>query len=226
MADDKSPLTRRRVLGGMATIGAAGAVGAGTWSRFTDEENKQVTVSAGTLDLTVDGYNGETVEVNGGPLKNGGKFEDCETLKNIGNVAGDTLIVELPTDGLVDYENGLEEPEEGIDTTGGDPGAGRGELSQYLSIKGSIGCVDSPCTPHANGAQYGYVPLNQALGYPIEVPVDMGKNDECQLCFTVKLSEEYVDSDNANDAMGDSTQFDIDLTLEQNPSSGSTSSGS
>ncbi|WP_435076091.1 SipW-dependent-type signal peptide-containing protein [Halococcus sp. AFM35] len=224
MADDKSPLTRRRVLGGMATIGAAGAVGAGTWSRFTDEENKQVTVSAGTLDLQVEHngqwYNGDTVKVEGGPLKNGGKFKDCETLKNTGNVTGNNLRIRLPEDGLVDYENGLEEPEEGIDTTGGDPGAGRGELSQYLSIKGSLSCTSDPCTPSSDGAKVGYVPLEDALGHDIEVPVNMGENDTCELCFTVKLSEEGENA-NANDAMGDSTQFDIDLTLEQNPSSGS-----
>ncbi|WP_256686851.1 hypothetical protein [Halococcus qingdaonensis] len=53
MADDndKSPLTRRRVLGGMATIGAAGALGAGSWAAFSDEsQTLDATLEAGELD--------------------------------------------------------------------------------------------------------------------------------------------------------------------------------
>jgi len=50
---DKIELNRRRVLGGLVTIGAAGAaVGAGTFALFSDEEQSTGnTIQAGTLDL-------------------------------------------------------------------------------------------------------------------------------------------------------------------------------
>ncbi len=56
MTDDNSgtvELSRRKVLGGMATIGVAGAgAGAGTWAFFSDEETSEGnTVQAGTLGL-------------------------------------------------------------------------------------------------------------------------------------------------------------------------------
>ena len=41
MADDNR-LTRRRVLGGIGTIGAAGALGAGTWAAYSDTETKRL----------------------------------------------------------------------------------------------------------------------------------------------------------------------------------------
>ncbi len=69
MADDNSPLTRRRVLGGMATIGAAGAVGAGTWAQFSDTEDAtRLTATAGTLDLKVDENDNPLISVSVGPL--------------------------------------------------------------------------------------------------------------------------------------------------------------
>lgn len=215
MADDndKPTLTRRRVLGSMATVGAAGAVGATTWSRFTDEEQKRVTATAGTLDLEVNHngkwYNGETVHVSGGPLENGGTFEDCATIKNDGNVTGDTLYIRFPESGLEESENGIVEPEEDA----GDTSPHTGELSKYLSVKGSLG---------SGGAQFGYVPLNRAVGDEIEVSVNIAPGESSRFCYTVKLDESNVDRDNANDAMSDSAQFDIVLTLERNPSSGGT----
>ena len=216
MADDKPTLTRRRVLGSMATVGAAGAVGATTWSRFTDEEQKRVTATAGTLDLRVehDGtwYNGETIEVSGGPLENGGTFEDCETLQNVGNIAGDGITVGLSN--VQDFESGHPEPEEGD----GGSGAGSGELSEYLSIKGTLTCdgEEKDCTPGASTP--GYVPLSEAEGESITVDAKIPVDGTCELCFTVKLDESNADSDNANDAMTDKTQFDLNLTLEQGQS--------
>lgn len=54
MSDDKTiELNRRRILGGIVTIGAAAAAaGAGTFAAFSDTENSNGnTVQAGTLDL-------------------------------------------------------------------------------------------------------------------------------------------------------------------------------
>ena len=198
----------------MATVGAAGAVGAGTYSRFTDEENKRVTVSAGTLDLTVDGYNGTTVEVDGGPLRNGEVLKDCETIRNIGDIGADQIEVGLSS--LKDYENGIEEPEQDAGDTSGS--SGEGELSQYLTVKGSV--CDNPCIPGGVSVDK-YIDLQTAVKAgtrtaEVNLPPSSkgGSGSEtCQLCFYVKLDE---DTPNANDAMSDKAQFDIDLTLIQN----------
>lgn len=55
MSDRKIEITRRRVLGGVVTIGAASAAaGAGTFAMFSDEETSDGnTIQAGTLDLEV-----------------------------------------------------------------------------------------------------------------------------------------------------------------------------
>lgn len=67
----KLQLTRRRVLGGMATIGAASAAaGAGTMALFSDTEtNSGNTVSAGTLDLTLGGTS--SAAISAGPVAPG-----------------------------------------------------------------------------------------------------------------------------------------------------------
>jgi hypothetical protein len=175
----------------------------------TRKENNQATGSAGTLGLTIDGRSGDTIDVEESPLENGGTFEDCATIKNDGNVTGDTLYIRFPESGLEESENGIVEPEEDA----GDTSPHTGELSKYLSVKGSLG---------SGGAQFGYVPLNRAVGDEIEVSVNIAPGESSRFCYTVKLDESNVDRDNANDAMSDSAQFDIVLTLERNPSSGGT----
>jgi len=152
--------------------------------------------------------------VSGGPLENGGTFEDCETLKNTGNISGTDVVVGLTN--VQDFENGYPEPEEGPAGSG----AGSGELSKYLMIKGTLTCggTEYDCTPNPSQASTnGYVRLNDASGHSISVHDEIAPGDTCELCFTVKLIEDG-NEENANDAMTDQTQFDIDLALEQNPS--------
>ena len=171
------------------------------------KEIDQIPESAGTLDLTIDGRSGDTIKVEESPLENGGTFEECTTIRNDGNVTGDTLYIRLPESGLEESENSIVEPEEDA----GDTTPHSGELSKYLSVKGSLG---------SGGAQFGYVPLNRVVGGEIEIPVNIAPGESSDFCYTVKLDESNVGRDNANDAMSDSTQFDIVLSLEQNSNSG------
>jgi len=175
----------------------------------TQKGNNQTTGNAGSLGLTIDGRSEDTIDVEEGPLENGGTFEECTTIRNDGDVTGDTLYVRLPESGLEESENGIVEPEEDA----GDTSPNSGELSKYLSIKGSLG---------SGGGQFGDVPLNRAVGDEIEVPVSIAPGESSDFCYTVKLDESNVDRDNANDAMSDSAQFDIVLTLKRTPSSGDT----
>ncbi|OLZ41837.1 hypothetical protein A6E15_12965 [Natrinema saccharevitans] len=89
MTDKKFDLSRRKVLGSIGLIGAGSAVaGAGTMAYFSDtEESTGNTVSAGTLDLKVNGNDiQDGASVNIGPLVPG----DSESYSlNLG-VEGDT----------------------------------------------------------------------------------------------------------------------------------------
>lgn len=56
MPTDDSPITRRRLLESATTVGLAGLVsGVGTWSYLSDSEEGIGTITAGTMDLEVDG---------------------------------------------------------------------------------------------------------------------------------------------------------------------------
>lgn len=144
---EKTHLSRRRALLGLGTIGVgAVAGGGGTMAYFSDEESSTGnTVTAGELDLTIDvtdfSYNGpdENLEVN--PVDGGANFAlsdlkpgdagHCEVRVAVNS---NPAWVHLGGD-LTDYENGRNEPEKSAgDSSGGDPGAGNGELSDLIQV--------------------------------------------------------------------------------------------
>jgi len=93
MSDDNTiELNRRRVLGGLVTVGgAAAAAGAGTFALFNDTETSTGnSVTAGTLDLTEGGSDLLTFsESNIAPTDTGSAYT---TLQNTGNTAGNLSI--------------------------------------------------------------------------------------------------------------------------------------
>lgn len=95
MSDKNVELTRRRVLGGLATIGAASAAaGAGTMAYFSDTESSTGnTVSAGTLDLKAAGGDGEVTTVRISDVAPGDSGSGTTTLKNDGSIAGSVDLV-------------------------------------------------------------------------------------------------------------------------------------
>ncbi|WP_235728451.1 TasA family protein, partial [Halosimplex carlsbadense] len=103
-------LNRRRVLGGIVTIGgAAAAAGAGTFAAFSDtESSNDNSVSAGTLDLTVDGGSTPvTVLSVSDAVPNGSGSGDAITLANDGSVDG-TLDISVAA--IDSNENGTPGP--------------------------------------------------------------------------------------------------------------------
>lgn len=92
MSDDDSgttfELTRRRVLGGALTVGAASAAtGAGTFALFSDSEtSNNNSVQAGTLDLT--GGNSAVGSVSFGDVSPGSSGTKYIRLRNDGSVPG------------------------------------------------------------------------------------------------------------------------------------------
>lgn len=134
MSEDKSSLTRRRVLGGLATIGAASAAaGAGTMAYFSDtEESTGNTVSAGTLDLKADGGDSAVTTINVGNVAPGDPVgSGSTTLKNSGSIDGS---VDLMFGSASNWEGTNTEPENDTGTTDS-----TGELGDYLQVEVYVG---------------------------------------------------------------------------------------
>jgi spore coat-associated protein N len=194
MADDKPTLTRRRVLGGMATIGAAGAVGAGTWAAFSDEESATGSATAGTLDLKVENtdISGRKVTLGNGDLAPGddGSYSNI-TLKNTGNVAGE-LRADLNITSA--QENDRNEAETADDPNSG----GNGELDNVLELQ-------------VPGQNSGWRSLRF---YDENTPYTLANSLSDSKDITIKWR---VPEDADNSIQSDSVTFDVTFTLEQQP---------
>jgi spore coat-associated protein N len=130
MSDDDNStgleLTRRRILGGIGTIGAASAAaGAGTFAYFSDTESSTGnTVTAGTLDLTPNGSSVETFSL--ADVKPSDSGTETIGLTNAGSLPG---YLNVSVDVTADSENSLEEPEPSDDDTTS------GELAEALDVE-------------------------------------------------------------------------------------------
>ena len=89
-SDRKIKLTRRRALGGLGTIGVAGALaGAGTTAYFSDEqdsENNQI--SAGTIDLQTNGNENAGTSISVDNVAPGDSGTESFNLNNVGSLRG------------------------------------------------------------------------------------------------------------------------------------------
>jgi len=90
MSDEKINLSRRKVLGGLVTLGAAGAAsGAGTFALFSDQEQSTGnTIQSGTLDLA---NPTTTMDASITALAPGKSTSGSITLTNDGSLAADHL---------------------------------------------------------------------------------------------------------------------------------------
>jgi predicted ribosomally synthesized peptide with SipW-like signal peptide len=120
---------KMKILAGILAIGlVALAVGWGTYSQFSDTETSVTTFSAGSLDLTINDKNGETVTFSWNNLRPGNQPHYSLTLKNIGTIPG---YLDISNIVVVSGENGLTEPE----IEAGDTSANEGELDDVLNIR-------------------------------------------------------------------------------------------
>jgi len=144
------------MLGSLGAIGVASAgAGLGTTAYFSDEESfDDNSLTAGKLNLVVDYY--RTVDQGSSTSSTSGEINNSTCSFEIGDVKpGDSgsfrfcpKVIDNPgwlwigSDGLTDYEKGTTDPESEVDTTGGHPGKGNGELSEAIQVTVSY-CDDS-----------------------------------------------------------------------------------
>lgn len=218
MTDDKPTLTRRRVLGSMATIGAAGAVGAGAWAQFSDEETGRVVAQAGTLDLRINGGDRRaTVDV--GQLSPEDNVDDPDSpphtfearyeLTNVGNTTGNRVEVVIPSAGVQSMERDNPEPET---NTGG-----QGELDDQLEVRAFLDNDSNDGNGNKGyffGGSDSYVPFEDVLDntYGVNENIDGGGGDSDDLV----IQGRFPDREDNNEAMGDRVRFDVEATLLQN----------
>jgi len=205
--DDNSGLTRRRVLGGIATVGAASAAaGAGTMAMFSDsEESTGNAVTAGTLNLDPAGSSdGSSFDMSVGNLApdDSGKEVGYLDLANTGSVDG---ILDYEITGWTDFENGQNDAEAAVDSTAGN---NAGELSNHLEFRAYVD--RSP----GNGARNndaaitnGWVPLSTGR-VDTNIPVDAGE--------TVRIwVDARIPSSTGNEVQSDSIDISAEFHLDQ-----------
>lgn len=189
--DNNSGLTRRRVLGGIATIGAASAAaGAGTMAYFSDTESSTGnTVSAGTLDLKADGGDSAVTTVSVGNAAPGDSNSGSTTLKNSGSIAGSVDLVF----GSASNSEGDNPESEGDTSSPGDLGA-------VLEVTVSVG-----------GTQVRSGTFNSVFdGSEAESNVALAAGGSKDLTIDWSLPTSA-----GNDIQGDSVSGDITIQLNQ-----------
>lgn len=204
--DDNSTLTRRRVLGGIATVGAASAAaGAGTMAYFSDTETSSGnTLSAGTLNLDPEGSSGGSFDmtVSGLAPNDSGQQVGYLDLKNTGSVDG-TLDYEIT--GIIDYENGQNDAESAVDSSDGN---NAGELSDHLEIRAYVDRTPADGTRNDDEAiTSGWVPLSQGL---VDTDISVSAGEAIRIWVDARIP-----SGTGNEVQSDSVEIAAAFHLEQ-----------
>jgi hypothetical protein len=207
MTEEKSVLTRRRMLGGIATIGAAGALGAGTWAEYSDSEAAQVRAEAGTLNLTINGQDGNNAKVSVGPLEpadsnpDGNVFSQSFELENTGTQFGNRQGLRIEH----------VRSDEGTNNEAETNTEGNGELDDQLEIRAYVTNGASK-RDYLFGSESSFEDYNSVRGqdsgrggYP------MGPGDTSELV----VEGRFKNSSDNNAAQGDVLVFDAVVTLYQ-----------
>jgi len=199
--------------------------GMGTLAQFSDTETSENNVAnAGTLDLEVAGSS-SILHISIGNLKPGDGMGGAEhgtisyqfTVTNLGTLDGKLTMKVI---NVRNYENGRNEPELAVDSTGGNPGLGNGELGAYLNMQvnfpGDPGFVYRSCSdPNCIGNRRAHT-INCWENVVIDSSMAGLPN------YLIKAGQSYLGvlefmlpSDVGNIIQSDSVEFDIEFTLEQ-----------
>lgn len=191
----------------------------GTMAYFADAETSVGnSVAAGTLDLQVDDQDDPNVaHMTIEDMKPGDTVNLYWNLTNVGSVCGQPSI-EIAN--IVNYENGRTEPEKAVDATGGNPGAGNGELGGTLYVQMRWQTDDG-------WKQIRLVPWGDTFLNNLAGPYGLGEiendiNPIPELCEGGMVSIELrlfwmsnYSADHDNARQSDSVTFDVIFNLEQ-----------
>lgn len=188
----------------MVVVGlAAASAGAGTAALFSDaEQSTDNQVTAGTLDLTIDGRNGNattTLDVdNATPGENGS--------------ATSLLANEGSTDGFVDVEIGPGNNTEGANPESETDTSPPGDLGDHLELRIFIDGDGDPNTT-ADRSLVADGTFNNVTGQDVEVNHPLGAGETAVLVVLWELPAGVGD-----EVQGDSSTVDLVVRLDQEQS--------
>lgn len=185
-----------------ALAGASGAAGAGTMAAFTDEAtSSNDALSTGTLDLELDGTDGTVRFLSETDVAPGDSGQATITLSNAGSLTGS---VDVTVASLTSYENGLAGRENAVDDSGGDPGAGNGELQEYLEVHAEL--QGGPTLWDG----YDVAADRLAPGTEYDLDYQLSAGGTVDFVFEWQLPESAGD-----DAQSDGLEFALTFSLDQ-----------
>ena len=173
-------------------------------------ENSGATRAAPTaLDLDLGGAGqtnifdtGEGAGADGG-VTPGASGVNRVTLTNSGERGG---VLELTAVEYTSYENGLTGPESAVDTTGGDPGVGAGELHDALEIRLSLVAADGS-SRYVVGTETSYRTIASLANATVVLgPLDAGESVDLVVEFRVPVTV-------GNEIQSDTIVVDVQFSL-------------
>jgi predicted ribosomally synthesized peptide with SipW-like signal peptide len=186
-----------------------GMVGAGTYAYFSDTESSTGnTLTAGTLDLNIDGGDTAVTTFTAGDVAPGDSGNGSSTLTNIGSITGE-----------LDIDTSAVSNTPGV---GGEFGGGSGELgasaqiAMYLDVDQSGGWTSGDIGLQSDGTTYSFP---TSLNYD-EIDDYASETWDAVETMAASVSDDIivnwqVPTGAGNEIQGDSVSFDITFTLEQ-----------
>jgi spore coat-associated protein N len=200
----------KRIAGlSIAVLLIIGLVGAGTYAYFTDTESStNNTLTAGTLDLNINGGNIAVTTFNSGAVAPGDSGSGSSILANVGSMSGE---LDVATSAVTNTPG-----------AGGEFGGGSGELgasaqiAMYIDVDQSGSWNAGDIGLQSNGAMYSFP---AALNYD-EINDYASRTWNAVETIATSTSDDIIVNwrvpvGAGNDIQGDSVRFDITFTLEQ-----------
>jgi spore coat-associated protein N len=194
----------------VAVLVIIGLVSAGTYAYFSDTESSTNNVlTAGTLDLNIDGGNVAVTTFTASAVAPGDSGSGSSTLANVGTMAGEldittSAVTNTPGAGGTEYEGGS-----------GELGA-NAQIAMYIDVDQSGTWNAGDIGLQSNGAMYSFP---TALNYDA---INNYASETWNAVETMGISASdnivvnwQVPAGAGNDIQGDSVRFDISFILEQ-----------
>jgi spore coat-associated protein N len=194
----------------MALLVTIGLVGAGTYAYFSDTESSTGnTLTAGTLDLNIDGANIAVTTFSASAVAPGDSGTGSSTLANVGSLSGEldiatSAVVNTSGAGGTEYEGGS-----------GELGASA-QIAMYLDVDQSGSWTAGDIGLMSDGNTYT---LPTALDYD-EIDNYSSETWDAVETMDATASDDIVvnwqvPAGAGNEIQGDEVSFDITFTLEQ-----------
>lgn len=212
MSGHNITVTRRTLLGGVATLGlGSAAAGAGTVATFTDSASSNGhSLDAGTLNLTLDGSDATVQFLSEVDVSPGDSGTSTVTLANTGSLTG---YVDVEVASMTDYENdcvnGEASAEDNPSSSCDDPGQGQGELQDHLEVHAEFQNGDELWSGFDTVANK----LSAGTVYDEDYQLDGGTSDDFVLDW-------QLPSGAGDEAQSDSVEFALTFSLDQQPDLG------